>query len=58
MAHHGRLAQALCCAGMSQLHSALLPSSAIGWVMATRLTNISTSSHASLAVALPLTLAW
>jgi len=48
----------LCCAGMSQLHSALLPSSAIGWVMAIRLTNISTSSQVSLAVALPRTAAW
>ena len=57
IAHHGRSAQALCCAGMRHLHSALLPSSAIGCVTATRLMNISTSSQASLAVARPRTLA-
>ncbi|MNT39219.1 hypothetical protein D3C72_1754470 [compost metagenome] len=56
MAHHGRLTQALCWAGTSQLHSALLHSSARGCVTAIRLTNISTSSTVSLAVAC--TLAW
>ena len=57
MAHHGSWPSVVL-AGMSQLHSALLPSNAIGWVMAIRLTNISTSSQVSLAVALSRTVAW